>query len=145
MPLSNFAEALAAFEAGQQSVTIADARAPDMPLIYCSPGFAAFSGYRREEVLGRNCRFLQRGERDQPGLTILRQAIASKSACTVDLLNFRKDGTRMRNSLALHPVLDDAGELRFYVGLQADLTGLAHVRTKLSLMFAEKAMLLVGK
>lgn len=143
VPLSNLSDVLAAFGNGQHSVTISDARAPDMPLVYVSPGFSSFSGYRREEVLGRNCRFLQRGERDQPGLTTLRAAILARSPCVVDLVNYRRDGTRMSNRLSMHPVFDAEGQLTFYVGLQSDVTALTILKSRIAGHFAEKGMVLI--
>lgn len=138
MPLRNITSLLESFSAGQHSVTVSDARAPDMPLIYVSPGFTSFSGYSRAEVLGRNCRFLQRGEKDQPGLDILRHALRSSSGCVVDIVNFRKDGTRFGNRLALDPVFDGDGKLRYFIGLQTEVTALLDIRARLVEHFAEK-------
>ena len=47
---------------------VADAQQPDLPLVYVNPGFERMTGYRAEEVLGRNCRFLHSSEPGQPAL-----------------------------------------------------------------------------
>lgn len=140
MPLKELSPVLSAFEAGNHSVTVSDARAPDMPLIYVSPGFMAFSGYSRDEVIGRNCRFLQGDLTDQPGLGILREAIKTRSECIVDLINFRRDGKRLYNRLSLMPIFDAAGQLALYLGLQSDVTLLMEARERLMAHFATKGL-----
>ncbi|MBK9052565.1 MAG: PAS domain S-box protein [Chloroflexi bacterium] len=82
--LSLFTQAV---EASVDSITIADARQPDMPLIYVNEAFERITGYKRDEVIGRNCRFLQGDEHDQPGVNELRQALKEGRSCTVLLRN----------------------------------------------------------
>ncbi|MBE9042556.1 PAS domain-containing protein, partial [Oscillatoriales cyanobacterium LEGE 11467] len=53
-------------EVASNGITIADARQPDFPLIYINSGFEAMTGYPAREILGRNCRFLQRSNTEQP-------------------------------------------------------------------------------
>ena len=112
--------ALAAASCG---ITIADARLPDMPLIYVNDAFCAITGYGPEDVLGRNCRFLQGDERSQPALDVLRAAIRDGKSCTVILRNYRKDGALFWNDLHMAPVHDPAGRLTHFVGVQTDITG----------------------
>lgn len=119
-----------AFDTRQQSITIADATAPDMQLVYVNPGFEDFCGYSREAVIGRNCRFLQTppfGPRDRPAdvesvCGRIREALTSRSDCVVDMPNYRKTGERMINRFSLRPVFDQQQTLRYYIGLQTDLT-----------------------
>jgi PAS domain S-box-containing protein len=128
----------AAFSPVGQSITVADARKPDLPLIYANQGFEHFSGYRREEVIGRNCRFLQlqpnRNNRfiepdadTAAALGVMRDAIANKRSCIVDLVNFKKNGERMVNRLSLRPVFDQNQALLYYIGLQSDVTAMKDV------------------
>lgn len=135
MVVQGLKPALDTFEAGNHSLTVSDARAPDMPLVYVSPGFTAFCGYQREEVLGRNCRFLQGQMSNQPGVVAMRQAIRSQSECIVDLINFRRDGSRLHNRLSLHPIFDAAGKLTYYLGIQSDLSNVWVVRDRLMAHF----------
>ena len=111
-----------ALAATAEGVTIADARLPDNPLIYANAGFERLTGYAIEEVLGRNCRFLQGPETDRDTLERLRSAIRQKQACTVQLLNYRKDGTAFWNRLSITPVRDAAGEVTHFIGVQSDVT-----------------------
>ena len=111
--------ALAAASCG---ITIADARLPDMPLIYVNDAFCAISGYAADEVMGRNCRFLQGDERDQAALKEVRSAIRESRSCTVTLRNYRKDGSLFWNELHMAPVYDSANQLTHFVGVQTDIT-----------------------
>lgn len=102
--------------------TISDFRQPDSPLVYVNRGFEKVTGYSAKEVLGRNCRFLQGEERDQPALDTLRQALIEGRKCQVLLRNYRKDGTFFWNELNLYPLYDDKGNVTHFVGIQHDVT-----------------------
>lgn len=112
----------AALNAASCAIVIADARKPDFPLIYVSRAFESITGYSPRESIGRNCRFLQGRERDQPGLRTVRQAIKSRRSCQVVLANYRKDGTRFWNELRLAPIFDGSEHLTHYIGIQTDVT-----------------------
>ena len=86
-----------AMDASSCGITIADIRQPDQPLIYVNDAFITITGYSREEVLHRNCRFLQGMNRDQTGVDKIRRAIREGAHCTVLLRNYRKDGTPFWN------------------------------------------------
>jgi two-component system sporulation sensor kinase C len=85
------------FRSVTSGISVASATRPDLPLIYVNPAFEVMTGYRLEEVAGRNCRFLQGEERDQPALTILREAILAEREVVVILKNLRK-ASRVRMS-----------------------------------------------
>jgi PAS domain S-box-containing protein len=103
-------------------ITITDPDREDNPMIYVNEGFEALTGYSEEEALGRNCRFLQ-GEatRDEP-VAEMRNAIDAAEPVSVDLRNYRKDGTKFWNRVSIAPVRDDAGTVKNYVGFQEDIT-----------------------
>lgn len=105
-----------------EGITIADALLPDMPLIYANRGFERLTGYAVEEVLGRNCRFLQGPGTDPAALNKLRSAIRERRECTVLLLNYRKDGSAFWNRLAITPVHDPSGRVTHFIGVQSDVT-----------------------
>ena len=106
------------WQALNAGVVISDARLPDMPIIYVNPMFEQMSGYTSSEVVGRNCRFLQGSEPDQPGLAVIRQAIKTESNGYAKLRNFRKDGSLFVNELFISPVKDESGLLTHFVGIQ---------------------------
>lgn len=111
-----------ALHAAGSGITIVDARLDDLPIVYVNPEFERITGYSPDEVLGKNCRFLNRCEQDQPGLETVRQAIRDGEELTVTLRNFRKDGSLFWNELTLSPVFNVQGELTHFVGIQDDVT-----------------------
>jgi PAS domain S-box-containing protein len=111
-----------AVTASTNSISITDPSQPDNPLVYVNPAFERTTGYAAEEVLGRNCRFLQGEERDQPALGELRAAIREERHCTVVLRNYRKNGSLFYNELSVYPVRDENDRLMNFVGVQNDIT-----------------------
>ena len=111
-----------AVTASTNSIVITDPKQPDDPLVYVNPAFERTTGYPAEEALGRNCRFLQGEDHDQPALEELRTAIHEERHCTVVLRNYRKDGTMFWNELSVYPVRNETGHMINFVGVQNDVT-----------------------
>lgn len=111
-----------ALDATANGVTIADMRDPDQPLTYVNAAFERLSGYRADEVLGRNCRLLQGPETDPASIAEMARAIHDGRDCWVSLVNYRRDGTPWWNEIHLAPVHDDSGSLTHYIGVQSDVT-----------------------
>ncbi len=102
-------------------ITIADARRPDNPLIYLNDAFERLTGYPPDDTLGTNCRFLQ-GENTAPEpVAAMREAIESEEPVSVELRNYRRDGTEFWNEVTIAPLHDD-GEVTHFVGFQTDVT-----------------------
>ncbi|WP_253736551.1 PAS domain S-box protein [Halohasta salina] len=102
-------------------IAITDSTTDD-EMVYVNPQFLELTGYPREEVLGRNCRFLQ-GEGTQPEpVSTLRAAIDSETDASVELRNYRRDGTMFWNHLEIAPVHDETGAVVNYIGFQQDIT-----------------------
>ena len=100
------------------AAVVSDPRRPDNPIIACNEAFVQLTGYSRDEILGRNCRFL-RGERTEAEQTaMLREAIAARRPTMVELINYRKDGTAFRNAVMVAPLFEDDGELAYFLGSQ---------------------------
>ena len=106
----------------QESFVITDPSLPDHPIVFASDVFLSFTGYTREEILGRNCRFLQGKDTDQNSVKAIRDAIDAGSEVTVRLLNYTKNGRPFWNMFTLAPVRDDEGKVRFFAGVQVDVT-----------------------
>jgi PAS domain S-box-containing protein len=111
-----------AVTASTNSIVISDPNQPDDPLVYVNPAFERTTGYTAEEVLGRNCRFLQDEDRDQPAVGELRAAVHEGQHCSVVLRNYRKDGTLFWNELSIYPVRDEERRVTNFVGVQNDIT-----------------------
>jgi PAS domain S-box-containing protein len=120
-----------ALAASAEGITIADARLPDKPLIYANAGFERLTGYSVAEVLGRNCRFLQGPATDLATVDALRTAIGQQREVTVQLLNYRKDGTPFWNRLSITPVQDSSGAVTHFIGVQSDVTAEKEARDAL--------------
>jgi len=101
-----------------KSVVISDPSRPDMPIIFVSDEFETQTGYPPEEVLGRNCRFLQGPETDPKAIQAIREALDAGTEITVDLVNYRKDGTAFWNRLRIRPLFDEKGNIQYFVGAQ---------------------------
>ena len=113
-------------------ILIADARQPDMPTVYCNAAFEKITGYTREEVLGRNCRFLQKTDHEQNGIEIIRHALLQGMEARAELRNYRKDGSLFWNELYIAPVKDPRGQLTHFIGIQTDITHRKRQETELA-------------
>lgn len=111
-----------ALNVAAEGVTIADMRLPDEPLIYINEGFERLTGYSAESMVGKNCRFLQGQETDPATVKQIRDALASGTECTVEILNYAKSGEPFWNRLSLTPITDSAGEVTHFIGVQSDIT-----------------------
>jgi len=102
----------------QKSCAITDPNQPDNPIVYVTPEFETHTGYRREEVLGRNCRFLQGVDTDPITVGKIRNAIDRMLPIEVEILNYRKNGAPFWNNLSLRPVFSEVGKLTSFVAAQ---------------------------
>jgi PAS domain S-box-containing protein len=110
-----------AIESAAQGVTIADARRTDVPLVYANAAFEEITGYTKAEALGRNCRFLQGPRTADEPVARMRRAIETGTPASVEMLNYRKNGTPFWNQVDLLPVTGD-GTVTHFLALQRDIT-----------------------
>lgn len=101
-----------------RAALITDPHQPDNPIIYATKAFYELTGYDREEVIGRNCRFLQGRDTDPQAHSYIREAIVDLSPITIDILNYRKDGSPFWNRLRIRPSFHADGALEFFIGVQ---------------------------
>lgn len=111
-----------ALQTAQQNFTITDPTLPDNPIVYASHGFLALTGYSLDQVLGRNCRFLQGPHTDSRAIEILRNGIKNGYDTTTVLLNYRFDGTPFWNQLFIGPLKDSQGNVVNYLGVQCKVS-----------------------
>lgn len=102
---------------------LTDPSGEDNPIIFANDAFLRLTGYDRDEVMGRNCRFLQGPETDPEAVRIVREAIAVDEEVSVDMLNYRKDGTPFWNALFISPVRGETGKTRYFFAAQMDVSG----------------------
>ncbi|URE26748.1 PAS fold [Musa troglodytarum] len=104
----------------EKNFVITDPRLPDNPIIFASDSFLELTEYTREEILGRNCRFLQGPDTDQGTVAKIREAIREQREVTVQLINYTKSGKKFWNLFHLQPMRDQKGELQYFIGVQLD-------------------------
>ncbi|KAJ1383320.1 PAS domain-containing protein [Ochromonadaceae sp. CCMP2298] len=106
----------------QQNFLLTDPSLPDNPIVYASDGFCQLTGYKRADILGRNCRFLQGPGTDQAALDVVRQGILEGRDVSVCLLNYRADRSPFWNQFFLGALKDADGRVVNYVGVQCETT-----------------------
>lgn len=114
--------ALAAFERTPMPMVVTDARQRDQPIVMANQAFLDLCGFSADEVIGRNCRFMQGPGTDAAVIRRIGEAVAAEEALTVELLNYRRDGSSFWNSLQLSPIYDDERRLLYYFASQKDVS-----------------------
>ncbi|GEL39930.1 hypothetical protein MEX01_05210 [Methylorubrum extorquens] len=128
----------AAVRATRMPMVITNPRLPDNPIVFVNDSFCRLTGYSREEIVGRNCRFLQGPDTDPADVTCLQEAIAAPRSIEIDIRNYRKDGTSFWNRLLMAPVKDARGALAYFFASQLDVTT---ERERLAALESENAVL----
>ncbi|MES2115683.1 MAG: EAL domain-containing protein [Pseudomonadota bacterium] len=121
-----------ALAACSNGVLITSATEPDYPIMYANPAFCQMTGYAPIDIMGRNCRLLQNGDRDQPALAAIRAALSQRKDAHVVLRNYRKDGSLFWNDLLISPVPDEHGTVTHYIGILNDITLLKEKEERLT-------------
>lgn len=118
-----------AFQRTRMPMVVSDARQPDYPIVLANEAFLNLTGYTGEEVLGRNCRFLQGKGTLPAAVAEIRAAVAENKECTVEILNYKKDGTPFWNQLHISPIFDDDGNLAYHFASQIDMTRFRNIQS----------------
>lgn len=100
---------------------ICDARQTGTPIVFASESFARHTGYPIDEVLGRNCRFLQGPDTDPAHVEAIRQALRTFTPITLDIRNYRKDGTAFWNRISIRPIRATNGTVESFAAVQVDV------------------------
>ncbi len=111
-----------AVASASDGILITDPNQPDNPVIYTNPAFSRATGYQPEEIIGRNCRFLQGSGTDINAIAQINSGIAAGREVKATLLNYRQDGQPFWNELKISPVFSETGELLNFIGIQTDIT-----------------------
>jgi PAS domain S-box-containing protein len=111
-----------AVEKADSALVLAEPGETDNPLVYVNEAFEEMTGYSKPEAIGRDCRFLQGEHTRAEPANELRAGIENEEPVTVELRNYRKDGTEFWNKLTVDPVYDANGDLVRYLGTQEDIT-----------------------
>ncbi|KDN36092.1 hypothetical protein K437DRAFT_63121 [Tilletiaria anomala UBC 951] len=109
-------------------------RLPDAPIVLCSDGFCKLTGYSREQIIARNCRFLQGPATNPEAIQKLRDALNAAKPCCELLLNYRRDGTPFWNMLSMIPLLSASGEVDYFLGGQIEVSGALSSKSNLGFL-----------
>jgi len=112
----------AAVRATRMPMVITNPRLPDNPVVFANGAFCRLTGYVRDEIIGRNCRFLQGPDSDREAVARIREAVENAHAIEIDIRNHRKDGEAFWNRLLMAPVHDANGQLAYFFASQVDVT-----------------------
>ncbi len=112
----------AALQMTRMPMIITDPRQDDNPIVFANKAFLDLTGYEESEIVGRNCRFLQGTDTDREAVRALRSAVAAREAISIEILNYRRDGTPFWNAVFVAPVYDDDGKLIYFFASQLDIT-----------------------
>jgi len=112
----------AAVEMTRMPMVVTDPNQEDNPIVFVNGAFLDLTGYRQEDVLGRNCRFLQGPDSDRATVAEVRKALQEQRAVSVDLLNYKADGEPFWNALFIGPIFDQQGKLLYFFASQMDIT-----------------------
>ena len=113
---------VAAVRATRMPMIITNPRLPDNPVVFTNDSFCRLSGYSRDEILGRNCRFLQGPETDPTVVKRIHDAVERVEPIEIDIRNHRKNGDPFWNRLLMAPVYDTEGVLAYFFASQVDVT-----------------------
>lgn len=122
----------AAFKATRMPMIITDPRQDDNPIIFSNRAFSELTGYSQQELVGRNCRLLQGPETDQISVKSIREAVSTGRDLSIDILNYRKDGSTFWNALFVSPVRNDDGEVIYFFASQLDFTNIKSKEAELA-------------
>ncbi|MDH7639393.1 PAS domain-containing protein [Sphingomonas oryzagri] len=103
------------------AAVISNPRLPDNPIVECNDAFSELTGYARDEIIGRNCRFLTGPDTEQALTDRLRAGIRDQRPTMVEILNYKKDGSRFRNAVLVAPIFGVSGELEYFLGSQVEM------------------------
>ena len=127
--------------ASNDGIVVAEREGKDKPLIYVNPAFERMTGYALDDILYQDCRFLQAGDRDQPALMAIREALDNGGSCREILRNYRKDGTAFWNELSLSTVYNEADKQTYFVGVQKDVSAQVKAQLRVAQLEAQVAEL----
>lgn len=107
------------------AVLITEAAPIDEPgprILYANKAFTNMTGYTLEEVLGKNPRILQGAKTDSGELKKVREALSRWESATVEVINYRKDGSEFWVEFSVVPVADKTGWYTHWISVQRDIT-----------------------
>lgn len=127
--------------ASNDGIVVAEQEGDDNILIYANAAFERLTGYSSDDILYQDCRFLQGSDRQQVGLTAIREAVRSQKPCRQIIRNYRKDGSAFWNELSITPVFNEGDQLTYFIGIQKDVSEEVEAKQRVRELEAEVSRL----
>lgn len=115
-------------EQAKNGIIVSDPNKPSNPVIYVNDRTCELFEYTPEDFLGKNCSFLQGEDKNQAGLHIISQSLKKQKAATVTVRNYTKTGKLIYNQFTISPILDEKQELKYFLGIQRDVTNETYLK-----------------
>ncbi len=123
---------LRAVESARNGIVLTDPNLPDNPITYANPAFIELTGYEMDEIVGKNCRFLQGRDLNQENIQSIKNAIKKGESITTIIRNYKKSGELFYNELTISPVYDVSNKLVNFIGVQNDVTARMELEKRIS-------------
>jgi hypothetical protein len=111
----------ALIELSTMAMCVTNPRLHDNPVVACNQAFTDLTGYRLDDIIGQNCRFLSRADPHPEVAAKIGQSVREKRGVLFEVVNYKKDGTPFRNAVMVAPMFDDRGEVNYFLGSQVEL------------------------
>lgn len=131
----------AAINSAPNGIIIVDVSQKSMPIIFVNRAFESLTGYTVDEVVGKNCHFLQQEDRQQKGIEEIRSAIRRRKNISVVLRNYKKNGKLFYNHISIAPINDSLGKTPYFIGIQSDVTEKMQLQKKLQAHYEKEKYL----
>jgi diguanylate cyclase (GGDEF)-like protein/PAS domain S-box-containing protein len=102
-------------------------------VVFANDAFCKITGYSRDQVIGKDCRFLQHGDSAQPQVKQIAEAVSQDQPVLVTLRNYRQDGTLFWNELSISPIDDQGDEVKYFLGIQRDVSDRVELERRMRL------------
>lgn len=116
------------------SMVLLDAHTGGHPIVYVNTAFETLTGYRREQVLGRNLALLLPRDESPSTRQELDRCLATASPCTLAMPAARADGSCLRIELTLVPLPDETGRVNHHLGVLENVSELATLRERVQVL-----------
>jgi PAS domain S-box-containing protein len=111
----------ALIELSTMAMCVTNPRLHDNPVVACNQAFTDLTGYRIEDIIGQNCRFLSRADPHPEIAQKIGISVREKRGVLFEVVNYKKDGTPFRNAVMVAPMFDENGEVSFFLGSQVEV------------------------
>jgi PAS domain S-box-containing protein len=91
-------------------------------ITYVNPKFEELTGYRLEDVIGKNPRILKSGDTTEQEYTHLWEMISSGNEWHGEFHNKKRNGDLYWEQASISSIKDDNGEITHYVAVKEDIT-----------------------